>query len=65
MLHIIAIALAAAMARIVSLLLGIFIAAKLYFFQTESREFSSGAESSDLGDFIETLPAFLKFLIPF
>jgi len=53
------------MARIVSLLLGIFIAAKLYFFQTESREFSSGAESSDLGDFIETLPAFLKFLIPF
>lgn len=29
---------------------------KLYFFQIESREFSSGAESSDLGDFIEALP---------
>ena len=54
-LEIMAIALAAAMARIVSLLLGIFIVAcKLYFFQIESREFSSGPESSDLDGFIET-----------
>ena len=52
MLKIMAIALAAAITRTVSLLLGIFIVeCKLYFFQIESREFSSGPESSDLDGF--------------
>lgn len=43
MLKIMAIALAAAISHIVSLLLGIFmVVCKLYFFQIESREFAAG-----------------------
>jgi hypothetical protein len=68
MLKIMAIALAAAMARTVSLLLGIFIivASKLYFLQIESREFSSGRNSSELDGFSwGRLPESLEFLIHF
>ena len=52
MLKIMAIALAAAITRTVSLLIGIFIVAcKLYFVRIESKEFSSGPESTDLDGF--------------
>lgn len=63
MLKIMAIALAATISRIVSLLLGIFIVeCKLYFFQIESREFLRRPGSSGLdGFFIRTPPIFLNF----
>lgn len=53
MLKIMAIALAAPISRIVSLLLGIFIVeCKLYLFQIESREFLRRPGSSDLDGFL-------------